>query len=234
MAEHTKLSPIFVVLEPIVGTFAFFVAMVAAAYGMALLGIKGGSIAVFKVQNTSVGINILGLLALLVGIGWVLAVIRGRSRGFVVRSWVVVLGLVVAFSMLRLVAVVHGGEMDTAGSAQLLAVTVAFVGFWLGFHGVEKNIGTQAMFVFGTLTIVYWLLDLTAIPTVVASGAPVTNFAGGGLSDSDFVYPFSAAVGYIIAKRVLRILARAARALKIQYLQTHSQVSHSSHEYNEH
>ena len=219
MAGHPKKSPIFIVLEPILGIFAFFVTLAGVAYGVSLVGINGGSIPVFKIDSTSIGINVLGLLALLVGIAWIFTVVRGRFRGLVVRSWVIALGLVVTFSMLRLVAVIHGGEMDTAGSAQLLAVTVAFIGFWLGFYGVEKNIAAQAMFVFGTLTVVYWLLDLTAIPTVIASGAPITNFAGGGLLDSDFVYPFSAAIGYVVAKSVLRILTHVTQVLEGRFVQ---------------
>ena len=219
LAGRPKKSPIFIILEPILGIFTFFVVLAGVAYGTSLVGINGGSIPVFKVGSTSIGFNILGSLALLVGIAWIFAVVRGKSRGLVARNWAVALGLVIAFSILRLVAVVHGGEMDTAGSAQLLAVTIAFVGFWLGFYGVEKNISAQAMFVFGTLTVIYWLLDLTAIPTVVASGASITNFAGGGLLDSDFVYPFSAAVGYVIAKWVLRILARGTQALENQFVQ---------------
>ena len=137
LADRSKKSPIFTILEPILGIFAFFIVLAAVAYGVSLVGVNAGSIAIFKIQNTSTGINALGLLALLVGIAWIFAVVRGRFRGLVVRSWVVALGLIIAFSLLRLVAVVHGGEMDTAGPAQLLAVTITFVGFWLGFHGVE-------------------------------------------------------------------------------------------------
>jgi hypothetical protein len=219
LAGRPKKSPIFIILEPILGIFTFFMVLAGVAYGVSLVGINGGSIALFKIDSTSIGFNILGSLALLVGIAWIFAVVRAKSRCLVARNWTVALGLVIAFSILRMVAVVHGGEMDTAGSAQLLAVTIAFVGFWLGFYGVEKNTVVQAMFVFGTLTVIYWLLDLTAIPTVVASGAPITNFAGGGLLDSDFVYPFSAAVGYVVAKWVLRILARAAQVLEDRFVQ---------------
>lgn len=219
LADHPKKSPIFIILEPILGIFTFFMALADVAYGVSLVGINGGSIPVFKINSTSIGFNILGSLALLVGVAWIFAVIRGRFRGMVARSWAVALGLVIAFLILRLVAVVHGGEMDTPGPAQLLAVTIAFVGFWLGFYGVEKNIAAQAMFVFGTLTVIYWLLDMTAIPTVVASGAPITNFAGGGLLDSDFVYPFSAAVGYVVARWVLRIIARGIQTLEDHFVQ---------------
>ena len=214
MVVHPKKSPIFTILEPILGIFAFFVTLAGVAYCVSLVGVNGGSISVFKIDSTSIEVNVLGLLALLVGITWTFAVIRGRFRGMVARWWAIALGLVIAFSLLRLFAVVRGGEMDTPGPAQLIAVTIAFVGFWLGFYGVERKVTAQAMFVFGTLTGVYWLLDLTAIPTVVASGAPITNFAGGGLLDSDFVYPFSAAIGYVAAKWVLRILARATQALE--------------------
>ncbi len=225
MAVHPKKSPIFTILEPILGIFAFFVTLAGVAYGVSLVGVNGGSISVFKIDSTSIGVNVLGLLVLLVGIAWIFAVVRGRSRGTVKRGWAIVLGLIIAFSILRLFAVVHGGEMDTAGPAQLLAVTVAFVGFWLGFYGVERKVAAQAMFVFGTLTVVYWLLDLTAIPTVVASGAPFTNFAGGGLLDSDFVYPFSAAIGYVIAKWVLRILAHATQALEDHFMRDSTPVA---------
>jgi hypothetical protein len=228
LVDHPKRSPIFTVLEPILGVFAFFVALAAVAYGVSLAGVSGGSISVFRIDSTSIGINVLGLLALLVGIAWILAVVRGRFQGLVVRNWAIILGLVIAFSILRLVAVVHGGEMDTAGPAQLLAVTVAFVGFWLGFYGVERKVAAQAMFVFGTLTVVYWLLDLTAIPTVVAAGAPITNFAGGGLLDSDFVYPFSAAIGYVVAKWVLRILARVMQALEGHFMRESTSLAPSS------
>ena len=92
MTGHTKRSPIFEVLEPIVGTFAFFLVLVAAAYGVSLVGVNGGSIAVIRVQDTSVGINILGLLALLAGVAWIFAVIRGRFRELIVHRWAVALG----------------------------------------------------------------------------------------------------------------------------------------------
>jgi len=176
------------------------------SYAVSRAEINAGSVSVLVVQKTSIGINVLGSLALLVGVVWVLAVTRGRFRGLIVRWWTIVLGLVIAFLLLRASAVVNGGEMDTAGPAQLLAVSVAFVGFWVGFYGKERQILPQAMFVFGTLTAVYWFLDLSALPSVVGSGAPFTSFAGNGLYDSDFVYPFGTAVGYVVAKGVLRIL----------------------------
>ena len=216
---HPKKSPILTILEPILGIFAFFVTLTGVAYGVSLVGVNGGSFSVFKIDSTTIGVNLLGFLALLVGIAWIFAVVRGRFQGTVKRGWAIVLGLVIAFALLRLFAVIHGGEMDTAGPAQLFAVTVAFVGFWLGFYGVERKVAAQAMFVFGALTVVYWLLDLTEIPTVVASGAPITNFAGGGLLDSDFVYPFSSAIGYVAAKWTLRILAHATQALEDHFKQ---------------
>ena len=205
MQSQSK-GPIFQVLEPILGIFAFFITLTFVAYGISLAPINAGSISVLVVEKTSIGINILGFLALLVGVLWTIAIVRGKNRGLIVRKWAIIVGMLVAFALLRLTAKVHGGEMDTAGPAQLTAMSVAFVGFWLGFYGKEENLVGQAMLVFGTLTMIYWCLDLTAMPSVISSGAPFTSFAGGGLADSDFVYPFSAAIGYVVAKVALKAL----------------------------
>lgn len=179
----------------------FVISFSVTAYLVGHSGVSGGSIAVATVDRTSIGVNLLGAIALvwsfLVGI----QLLRKRALLDLIRPWAIVVGLFVALFLLVSTAKITGGEEDVAGSFQIYAMIIAYLGFWFGFRDRRRQYIRQALLIFFMVTLVYWSLDLSAIPVVIANGAPRTNFAGGGLTDSDFVYPFGAAVGYYVSTK---------------------------------
>ena len=166
---------------------------------------SGGDFRLIVVEKTSIWINVLGAIALV--FGTMTGIVILGKRIVAIRGWIALVGLLLAFLVIHPWAKVAGGELDIPREVQFGAMLVAFVAFWLGFYGDEREIGMQSYVVFFALTILYWCVDLSGIPTVVSSGAPTTTFAGDGLSDSVIVYPLSSAIAYYLAIKVGKIVS---------------------------
>lgn len=192
---------------------AFLIAVMILAEAFSLIGNavgNGGDFRLIVIEETSIWINVLGAIAL--GFGTFTSIVILVRRIVAMRGWIVLEGLLLAFLIIHPWVKVTGGELDIPREVQFGAMVVAFAAFWLGFYGDEREIGLQSYVVFSALTVLYWGVDLSGIPSVISSGAPTTTFAGGGLSDSVIVYPLSSAIAYYLATKIGRIVSRLQRA----------------------
>jgi len=199
-ALKKKLSEIFGFAIAVLA-FSLVSALVVYAVGKWFPINLGGFNDLVKVDKTGIGVNFLGLSALVLSL--VAAGEFHRSRGPMKVRWVAILtALAVALVLLRALAHVEGGNEDVPGDAQFMALLITFGGFWVGLWRIQGQLGRQMVLIFFLMTVLYWCLDLSAIPATVAQGDPSTVFAGNGFGDSDFVYPLGSALGFFAAKQV--------------------------------
>jgi len=196
-------------MRPIAGLASFLLATYVVAELLSLAGeatgnVTGGSLPLVTIGKTVISANVLGLISLVTGVGLCTLALFGRRKVKAIRGWIILLALLVTFLVIHSAARVSGGEMTMPSTFQLGGMAIAFFGFWLGFGGNQGETEMQSYIIFAALTILYWMMDLSAMPIVIGSGAPSTVFAGGGIFDSDFVWPFSATLAYNVAIRVVR------------------------------
>ena len=184
------------------GIGLFWTVLISCVYVAHECGIIGVDFLALRVSRTSIDINFLGALVLLCAISLIINLHQRKGRLENARWWAIPPVAVVALALMRSMAIIGHGTEIVPGDVQISAMLIAFVGFWYGFYGIDGQLGRQALSIFLVLTIVYWCLDLSAIPKVVAEGDPTTAFAGGGLTDSDFAWPFGSAVGFLAAKKL--------------------------------
>jgi hypothetical protein len=144
-------------VELTIATVAFFIAIMILALIVSSIGNavgSGGSFPLLTVEKTSIGFGALGVIALVGGVSSSIVIIKRRV--VVVRGWVVLVGLLLTLLVIHSSAKVSGGELDIPSAFQFGAMLIAFVAFWLGFYGDEREIGMQSCIVFAALSVLYW------------------------------------------------------------------------------